>query len=44
MGTLVVLVILIVIVGCIIKSLHEKKKKGGGCGCGCDGCSGHCDK
>ncbi len=42
MGTLIVLVILIAIVGSIIKNLHEKRKNGGGCCGDCSSCGGHC--
>lgn len=44
MGTVVVLIVLIAIVGLVIKSMIKSKKQGKSlqCGCDCKHCGGHC--
>lgn len=46
MGTVIVSVILICIVGWIIRTIRKDKKNGRSpiCGCNCKDCSGHCGK
>jgi hypothetical protein len=42
-GTIVVGLVLLVIVGAIIRNMINNKKKGkSSCGCGCEGCSHKC--
>lgn len=46
-GTIVVFVILVVIVGALVRKLHKDRKHGihscgGHCGGGCPGCTGSC--
>lgn len=44
MGTVIVLVILVVIVGLIVRSMIRDKRNGKSIQCGgsCSGCGGHC--
>lgn len=45
-GTFVVALILVIIVGCIIRSMVRAKKQGKSlqCGCDCSKCGGACSK
>jgi hypothetical protein len=43
MGTIIVGLILLVIVGLIVRSILKDKRKGkSSCGCGCANCTMHC--
>lgn len=45
MGTIIVVCILVVSVGCVIHQLVRDRKKGKSCGCGdCNGCGMKCGK
>lgn len=47
LGTIVVSLVLLTVIGCIIRGMVQNRKKGkSSCGCGCSGCamSGTCNK
>ena len=42
-GTILLTIVLVVVVAAIIRYLVRQKQQGtSSCGCGCEGCSGHC--